>query len=308
MTGLHWTPLHEGVGVVVGPDGSALAHYDWRTANHPYFDQMRPLSHGGVLTNHAPHDHRWHHGLWWSWKFVNDVLFWEDHADYGGNRLGLGRSVVTDHEVKQTDGTVVIREQLAWRVDATGEDLLIESRQVAMSVDPETDDRWYLDWDQTWIATSPVRLDSTPWPETSWGGYGGLNYRPARSMAAGELLRGDGLSGASALHGTRSPWAAYTGLLDGAGTDDPGHPAEGGMAFLQHPANSRYPAPIYAFSATDGFGFLATAPVMHDPLDLDAGESHRIRTRVIVLDSSIDGDALIVAYDRYCGAEEVRLA
>ena len=302
MTGLKWTPLREGAGVVIGPDGSTLARYDWRSANHPYFDRMRPLGHGGVLTNHAPHDHRWHHGLWWSWKFVNDVLFWEDHPDYGGNRLGLGRSIVTDHEVVHRDGAVVIREQLAWRLDGTGEDLLIESRQVAMSVDLEAGDRWYLDWDQSWTSTVPVRLDSTPWPETSWGGYGGLNYRPARSMGSGELLRGDGVSGASALHGARSPWAAYSGLLDGAETDDPDHPAEGGVALLQHPANPRFPDPIYAFSAKDGFGFLATAPVMRDPLELATGESLRIRTRVVVLDSSIDEDALAAAHERYCSA------
>src|ERR687890_561666 len=81
--------------VLLGPEGQPLARYSWGpSTNHPYFSDVRPLAHRGVLTNHAPHDHRWHHGIWWSWKFINDVLFWEDHPAYGGNRVGLGRSHV----------------------------------------------------------------------------------------------------------------------------------------------------------------------------------------------------------------------
>lgn len=299
MSKLAWAPLTEGSGTIVGPDGQALAHYDWRRANHPYFDQVRALTHAGVLTNHAPHDHRWHHGLWWSWKFVNDVLFWEDHPEYGGNRIGLGRSTVTDHAVREINGTVVIHEQLAWQAVSTGEKLLHEERHIVAAMDQTKPDRWLLDWDQTWTAEVPVLFESTPWPATSWGGYGGLNYRPARSMAAGETILGAGLDGASALHGARSPWASYTGLVDGAETDEPRLPARGGVALLQHPGNPRYPDPVYSFSADDGFGFLSTAPLMHEPLSLDVSEAMRIRTRVVVLGEPTDENALAAAHHSF---------
>jgi hypothetical protein len=299
MTALHWRELNDGSGAIVGPGGTELAHHEWRRANHPYFDQLRTLTHAGALTNHAPHDHRWHHGLWWSWKFVNDVLFWEDHPRYGGNRTGLGRAVVTEHAVDDSNGSVQLRQRLDWRVDATGETLMHEERSIVASLDPDSGARWMLDWDQIWTPTTRVVLDSTPWPDTVWGGYAGLNYRPARSLAAEESILGDGTVGADEVHGTPSAWAAYTGLVDGAETDEPNDPARGGLAILQHPENARYPHPIYAFSADEEFGFLATAPLMHKPLELAASATLRLRNRVLVLDRQLDADALALAHRSY---------
>lgn len=298
MSGLRWRELTDGVGEVLGPEGNPLARYSWLRANHPYFDQIRPLEHHGVLTTHAPHDHRWHHGLWWSWKFVNDVLFWEDHPSYGGNRTGLGRSMVTDHVVEESDGSLVLTDALAWRVDATGEDLLHEQRVVRIAADAGGR-CWTMDWDQTWSADFSVRLDVTPWPEMTWGGYAGLNYRPARSMATGEAILGDGRSGVAELHGEPSPWAAYSGVVDGAENDEPDQPAYGTVALLQHPGNPRYPSPIYCFSAATDFGFLATAPLMRDPLELDPSKPLRLRTRVVVLGAVADGDELAAAHRAY---------
>jgi hypothetical protein len=308
MSGLSWRVGGERSGFILAADGSELAHYDWGHTNHPYFDQLRPLGHRGVLTNHAPHDHRWHHGLWWSWKFINDVLFWEDHPEYGGNRAGLGRSVVTDHATRQSDGVVGIHQRIEWRVDATGAVLLHEERSIVASIDSTDETRWILDWDQTWTAAEAVRLEATPWPVTSWGGYAGLNYRPARSMSAHEQLLGDGVSGAEALHGSRSPWAAYGGLVDGAETDEPDRPATGSIALLQHQANLRYPQPIYAFSAVDGFGFLATAPLMHEPFELDAAAPLRLRNRVLVAGREPDADELASAQRAYSSAGEPALS
>lgn len=298
MSGLRWRELTDGVGEVQASDGSPLARYSWLRANHPYFDQIRPLSHRGVLTTHAPHDHRWHHGLWWSWKFVNDVLFWEDHPQYGGNRAGLGRSIVTDHAVEESDGTVLLTDQLAWRVNATEEDLLREHRSVRIAADADGH-YWTMDWDQTWSADIPVYLDVTPWPANTWGGYAGLNYRPARSMATDETIVGDGRRGVAALHGEPSAWAAYSGIVDGAESDEPNKPAHGSIALLQHPDNPRYPSPIYCFSAATDFGFLATAPLMREPLQLDRAASLRLRTRVIVLGAAADVDKLAEAHHTY---------
>ena len=38
---------------------------------------------GAVLTRDAPEDHPWHHGLWFTIKFVDDDNFWEEMAPYG---------------------------------------------------------------------------------------------------------------------------------------------------------------------------------------------------------------------------------
>jgi hypothetical protein len=299
--------LGEDRGLLRGPQGQPLASYSWSpAANHPYFDDVRPLTHRGVLTTHAPHDHRWHHGLWWSWKFLNDILYWEDHPDYGGNRAGLGRSIVTSHQVETTRDGLHIQEQLLWRVDATGEVLLEEHRSIRATVDTGVEDGWALDWDQTWTASQDVHLSVTPWPDTTWGGYAGLNYRAARSMVQGETILGGGERiGRDALHGQQAAWAAYGGVVDGSGTDDPDHPARAAVALLQHPGDTNYPSPFYVFSAVSDFGFLATAPLMIEDCDLAAGERLRLRTRVLVLPQPGNAADLDHAHATYAHATGV---
>ena len=38
----------------------------------PFFDPLAPVG-GPSLSWEAPPDHPWHHGLWFSWKFMNGV-------------------------------------------------------------------------------------------------------------------------------------------------------------------------------------------------------------------------------------------
>lgn len=286
---LRWVPDGPDAARVEDADGASLARYRFgRDKNHPFFHDLRPRNHAGIVTNHAPWDHRWHHGLWWSWKFVNDVLFWEDHPDFGGARgRGLGRSVVTDHRVEQTDGVIVVAEALDWTADETGRTLLRESRRMTLTVVPELAGAWSIAWDLTWTATEPVTLSTTSYPEHWWGGYAGLNYRAARAMADGErIVASGGRCGRDAVHAEPARWAALTGRVDGAGTDTPDRPAVGGLALVERPGNPGSPNPVYAFSAAAEFGFLAYAPAMHRDLTIDEGAQLRLR-----FDSVVLGDA-----------------
>ena len=36
-----------------------------------------------VETLDQPADHRWHHGLWFSWKFIDGVNYWEHDGNTG---------------------------------------------------------------------------------------------------------------------------------------------------------------------------------------------------------------------------------
>ena len=46
----------------------------------PYF---HPITVAGstVLTDLRPADHPWHRTLWFSWKYINGVLYWEEDQD-----------------------------------------------------------------------------------------------------------------------------------------------------------------------------------------------------------------------------------
>ncbi len=288
MTGLTWKPVEGDAGAIIGPDGRAIARYDYGSAaNNPYFSEITPLDHRGVITNHAPWDHSWHHGLWWSWKFVNDILFWEDNPDFGGNRAGLGRAVVTDHRVgtgnsRTAGGTIALDETLEWRVDATSQVLMDERRRMHLQVDEHLKDSWRIDWQHEWTARVDCRLEVTPYPEHWWGGYAGLNLRAARSMRDGERIASAGdRVGREAVHGEPASWASYSGNVDGSGTDDPAHPARATFAIFDHPANA-LPMSVYVFSAQDDFGFLASAPLMHESLQLAAGQKLVLQYRTSI--------------------------
>lgn len=300
MTGLMWRDHGDDMGAVLGPDGHELATYSWsRQANHPYFHPVRPLGHRGVLTNHAPWDHRWHHGLWWSWKFLNGYLFWEDHPDYGGEHRGLGRSVVGAHEVEPVGVGVRISERLSWQLDGSGQELLSEERTIVAGPS-SLDGAWSLDWDLTWTATTDVRMSTTPRAQVAWGGYAGLNYRPARSLGSREcLLASTGEGELGTVDARTVSWAAYLGSVDGAGNDEPKVPAQGGLAILQHPDNVRFPAPAYAASAENGFGFLAAAPLLDEDLDLPAQGRLRLRYRTLVLGRQVTAEELERAHAEY---------
>ncbi|WP_160150839.1 DUF6807 family protein [Microbacterium timonense] len=305
MTSLRWQERGDATAVIVTDDGRHLADYSWSTAqNHPFFSHVRPLQHDGVLTNTAPWDHRWHHGLWWSWKFIDGVLFWEDHPDYGNGTGALGRSWVTGHEVTVGDAGIRIDETLAWRPDGSDQALLTEVRRITAHTALDGVDAWALDWDSTWTANAAVELSVTPYPEHWWGGYAGLNYRAARSMSEEErILASGGRLGRETVHSHEGQWAALLGNVDGAGTDEPNRPAYGGAAILVHPENG--PTPLYVFSAADEFGFLATAPLMHGSRQLARGETLRLRHRVVVLGHDVDHETLDRLSRAYGGKEHL---
>lgn len=277
---------------VLTEDGRAVARYNWSPAkNHPYFSDVTPTTHAGILSNHAPYDHRWHHGIWWAWKFINDVNFWEDHADFGGTRKGLGRALVVAHEISEDhrQGSASIHESIEWIPDGSARSLISESRVVTLSADG---DAWFMDWSLTFTANQDLTFAAAPYPEVSWGGYAGLNYRPARSMRDGEeLIANNGRSGLAQVHGQATSWAAYGGLVDGAGTDNPDEPARGSVAIVPHQDNA-WESKCYAASADNGFGFLAAAPLFGADRSLSSGEALNLRFKVCVSDGAPASTAL----------------
>ncbi len=78
----------------------------WKFSHDPeapksYFHPVA-LPDGPVLTWNQPPDHRWHHGLWFSWKFLNGVNFWEPNRSTGKpdgqTRIEhVGQALRTDH-------------------------------------------------------------------------------------------------------------------------------------------------------------------------------------------------------------------
>lgn len=309
MTSLRWRPDGDDTATVLGPTGRALAVYSWSArSNHPHFRDVRPLAHDGVLTTHAPWDHRWHHGLWWAWKFVDDVLYWEDHEGYGAGRgRGLGRSSVVDHAVTADDGAVTVRESLDWRPDATGVTALTERRVLTVHVPPGVPaGAWAVDWDLTWRAPRRTVLAAVARTQHAWGGYGGLFYRASRAMAADEVILAAGTApgasprpGVEQVHGQHVRWLAYGGNVDGAGDDEPARPARGGVAILAHPDDEPDGLTAFVTSATAGMGFVGAAPLFDGDVVLEPDEPLRLRYRTLVLGALPEATELDAAWSAW---------
>src|SRR5690606_19480251 len=65
----------------------------------PYFHPLRTPA-GHDLTLERPADHPWHRGLWFSWKTINGINYWEEDVEAG---VSEGRSIIQQVESQLND-------------------------------------------------------------------------------------------------------------------------------------------------------------------------------------------------------------
>ena len=242
------------------------------TDTKPHFHPLGPVG-GPVLTAHAPPDHPWHYGLWFSWKYINGVNFWEEDRRTG-RAQGITRWDAPSFETR-LDGSAGITQVLSY-VLPDGSTALEECRKIGITA-PGADGSYALDWDATFTARREVTLDRTPLPTEprgqAWGGYAGLSLRlstglVARAVASDQPLpewRADRL---------RFPARAldYAGEVGGRSA---------GVAILDHPGNPDSPVTWYVIRSPE-MSFLSPALLAPKPRRLGEGESLRLRYRVWV--------------------------
>jgi hypothetical protein len=255
--------------------------YRWGARKRPNLHPVTTPA-GALLTRDAPDDHPWHHGLWFTVKFVDEDNFWEEMAPYGVLRHDGPPEV----EVRK-DGSVRLRGALRW-IRPDRETVAIEEQRELAHV-PIDGDSYAIDLDTTLVPTTDARLDRTPF--TTWGGYGGLAFRGSGELVDTRILLAD-RSEHDRVLGVPSTWCDLTGTVDGAAA---------GIALLDHPGNRRHPVPFYGSTRADTYGegwsnFLNAAFLWDEPIDITAGEALRVRHRVIVHDGRWDADRLDAAW------------
>jgi hypothetical protein len=250
----------------------------------PHFHPLA-TSTGQVLSWNSPPDHAWHHGLWFSWKYLNQVNYWELNRETGkpdGRTRWKNVRVRTDD-----DYSAEISMTLDYRPAAGGDPVLEEQRRIKVS-SPQSDGTYRIDWSSTFVAPSgDVLLDRTPPKEQSWGGYAGLSIRFAKDFteriattSTGPVTFGDG-----DRYRGRAGAIDYSGLIDGQSV---------GVAFLDHPSNPRHPTPWYLIRSPVT-GYINAALLNDDPLTLESGETLTLRYRLVVHLGSWDPERLRAA-------------
>lgn len=262
-------------------------------ASKAHFDVLGPVG-GPSLAWERPPDHPWHHGLWFSWKLINGLNYWEEDKTTG-RAQGL-TTVLKVQEAPELDGAARIDLELAYHPAERQpeEATLTESRRVDVGA-PREDGSYTIDWRSRFTAgAEPVVLERTPPPGeeggVSYGGYAGLSLR-FRDLADRELVSSEGPLPLNTVDRFRGRARAFelSGAIDGVAV---------GVAMLDDPRNGPQPTPWYAIRSPE-MTYLNAAVICFQNLRLEAHQALELRYRLIVHRGRWDAARLAQALRTY---------
>jgi hypothetical protein len=273
-------------------------------------DLPKPIFHplalmdGTVLTWDSPPDHLWHHALWFSWKYLNHVNYWEGdpREPRRAGRAPAGNGGVTDWGdpkiATRGDFSAGIALDLSYHEPARPV-ILREHREVEVSA-PDPAGEYHLDWMLTFTAgEEDVFLDRTPIPGEKdgvpSGGYAGLSIRFAKDFVDWKTVT----TTTPAETDRRVGFYCESGAV---GVDFSGaiFGQEAGVALLDHPENLNSPTPWYfVMQPQTPFLFAEAAVIYYKPYLLKAGQSFTLRYRTAVHRGRWDPARLKAAHAEY---------
>ncbi len=231
---------------------------------------------GESLTNFKPSDHPWHYGLWFSWKYINHINYWEEDR-VSGQAAGLTRWDTPKIEARR-DGSAKIEVNVRYS-RSTGETDMTEVRVLNVSA-PKADGSFTIDWDMRFtVGKDSVELDRTAMPGEPRGavngGYAGLSVRLAPLDMS--VMSTDGA--VTDFPGSRArPNAAAV-----AGNFKDGEKQIGGIAILNDASNNQEKGPWYIINQErDKFRFICAAILAPAIKHLPAGGKLNLKYRVAV--------------------------
>lgn len=176
------------------------------------------LPDGTVVTASEDTDHPWHRGLWFAWKYLNGVNYWE--TDACGRSAGEQRIVSEDVSCEGAAATV--RMAVAWGPCAEPERVLLdERREIAFSA-PDAAGGYVITWAAKFTARERTTIERTP-PSRSqktgfWrGGYAGFSLRLGVFARNCRLISSCGAVEQTDVVAREKEWIDYVDPHTGAG-------------------------------------------------------------------------------------------
>lgn len=278
--GLAWKQTDTSLALVRGERVVWQLHYE--KEGKPYF---HPVSIGGgpSLTDFRPADHRWHRALWFSWKSIDGVLYW-DEDPVTGQSPGV-TEVVAVRAVPHRDHSAHVEIDLAYH--PPGKPVVLREARVLDVAAPDASGAYAIDWRSTFTAgPSDVVLDRTPiegQPNgVSYGGYAGLSLRLSPDLKSWGFSDREGPVRAV---WKKDPWMAFSGPLAGGGSAT--------IAVFDHPSSFRHPTPWYLIQ---GMPYFSPAAIYLAPHTLPGGSSMSLRYRILLQPAAADREALDARY------------
>lgn len=251
-------------------NGIERLRYDYASAPKPFIHPLR-LPDGTIITEHEPADHIWHRGLWFAFKFVNGINYWEERDAI----IGSQKTTKTPLTPDKPTSSIAIGTRCSW--EDQGIARLKEWREWESCLNEDTLE---LFWSSALEAQEAVTLDRTPF--TTWGGYGGLFVRLLNDLENPRLVFNDGTV-TTRCTGERYLWGGIEGTTPNG--------KDCAVVFIPSSHNTRYPEPFYG-SAKKDYNFFGPAPLFHEPIVLKAGETLTYQVKVLVLPRRINPDEL----------------
>ena len=243
---------------------------DWDIGK-AYFHPVA-LTDGTELTWLSPPDHVWHRALWFEWKFIDGVNYWEEVPD-----KGLTEIVEMNSDLRP-DFSAHFRMTIDYH-PPDGAPVMREERHIVVSP-PDDAGRYRIDWTGTFTALErDLVLDRTP-PEgepdgVSWGGYAGMSARIAQQTTGWHITDSEGREGMD-CHRQPARWIH----ADFARTDTG---REGGIGIFDAPENVRHPAPSFiVLTEAQPFVYYSPAVLFDGALTLPHGTPLTLRYRILV--------------------------
>lgn len=258
----------------------------------PYFHPLR-VNHSD-LTCVSPPDHPWHLGLWFSWKFINGVNYWEYLDNFKSPETGFKSEGITEivsrEIVTNSNFSSDIRMEFNYH-PINGKVVLSEERTLHVSA-PYPDGSYYIDEKHLFRPlTDNVLLDRTPISGEpggqSWGGYAGLSIRFNQDYTSPTII-----SSSDSAACPKCNWM-YMGFNSLTGE-------KAGMAVLQHPQFTTSSTSWYVINDPKiPFYYYSPAILFDRNIVLKKGETLILKYRLWMLPGKVTKDKLQEKYEQY---------
>lgn len=264
-----------------GADAFALMNHgrvvwQWNYGKELPKSYFSPVTLGGgmELTWLSPSDHWWHRALWFSWKELNGVNYWEE--DKERHCKGIN-DIVSVETTPNADHSARIGMTVAYH-PPNEPPVLTEKRVIDVSA-PDAQGGYAIDWRSDFRAgPQDVHMQGG----TSGGGYAGMSVRIAPKSCDWRLVDSEGRedvpteSFAKTTHGQHARWMDFS-LVDMASGET------AGIAILDHPGNLRFPSQWHnLIDDKVPFGYFSPAPLWSEPYTLPAGQTMTLRYRIVI--------------------------
>lgn len=261
--------------------------FNYGTEKDKVFFHPLALTDGTVLTDESHKNHPWHHALWFTWKYINRINFWEEKKKKKGSK---GEIIWSDVEIStHPDFNAKISMNLAYKLSDNTDPVLREKRNMIISA-PDIDGTYNIDWKSVFTSCSAedIVLDRTPIEGQekgkSYGGYAGLSVRFKGTATEIQVHTEKGLitDWSEQRRYNGKAWSMdYSALVDGR---------VGGIAIFEHPDNLNAPTTWYAIDGK--LKYFSPAIIFHQPYTLKAGESMTLNYRITIHNERWEAEVL----------------